>query len=220
MTTLLHPAFAHLIDELLAASDQSQQQLMQRLSALPAADRNALMADANHRALYEYARHTHLAISRNTGKILYSLARLQAARVIVEFGASYGVSTLHLSAALKDNGGGTMLSTEMEPSKAAQARENLKKAGLEHGVDILDGDALASLPARMPASVDLLFLDGAKPLYAQVLALVDPRLRVGALVIADNADGSASYLKAVRDDPRFVSMRIARDVELSIKLAA
>lgn len=209
-----------LLDELLAASDESQRELMQRLSSLPATQRDALMIDANHRALYEYARHTHLAVSRNTGKLLYSLARLQCARSIVEFGTSFGVSTLHLSAALKDNGGGTMLSTEMEPSKAARARENLHRAGLADGVEIFDGDVLDTLPPRLPASVDMLFLDGAKPLYPRVFTLVEPRLRIGALVIADNADGSESYLDLIRHDTRFVSVRIAKDVELSIKLAA
>ena len=138
-----------------------------------------------------------LAVSRETGTLLYMLARGNGARSIVEFGTSFGISTLHLAAALRDNGGGRLLSTEFEASKVARARANLAAGGLADLVEVREGDALRTLASDLPDSIDLLLLDGAKALYPEVLALVESRLRPGALVIADNADHSPEYLSLI-----------------------
>lgn len=71
-----------------------------------------------------------VAVSRETGTLLYMLARSVAARSMVEFGTSFGISTLHLAAALRDNGGGRRITTEFEPGKVARARANLAAGGL------------------------------------------------------------------------------------------
>ncbi|MFX7825328.1 hypothetical protein ABTK20_23275, partial [Acinetobacter baumannii] len=64
-----------------------------------------------------------------------------------------------------------------------------------------------------------LLLDGAKPLYPDILALVESRLRPGALVVADNADDSPDYLKRVRSPAHgYLSVPFAEDVELSMRL--
>jgi predicted O-methyltransferase YrrM len=68
-----------------------------------------------------------LAVSRETGGLLYMLARSSRARTIVEFGTSFGISTLHLAAGLRDNGAGRLITSEFAPSKAARARENLSR---------------------------------------------------------------------------------------------
>lgn len=83
-----------------------------------------------------------LPVSRETGTLLYMLARGVNVRNIVEFGTSFGISTLHLAAALRDNGGGHLITTEFEPSKVARARDNLTAGGLIDLVEIREGDAL------------------------------------------------------------------------------
>ncbi|MFX6006774.1 class I SAM-dependent methyltransferase, partial [Acinetobacter baumannii] len=88
----------------------------------------------------------------------------------------------------RDNGGGRLITSEFEPSKAARARKNLRDGGLIELVELRQGDALVTLAADLPETIDLLLLDGAKPLYPDILALVESRLRPGALVVADNAD--------------------------------
>lgn len=80
----------------------------------------------------------------------------------MEFGTSFGVSTLHLAAALRDNGGGRVISTEFEPTKVARARANLCAAGLHDLVEIRVGDALETLARDLPEEIDLVLLDGAK----------------------------------------------------------
>ena len=130
--------------------------------------------------LYERLKNVPLAVSRETGTLLYMLARGAKARNIVEFGTSFGISTLHLAAALRDNGGGRLITTEFEPSKVARARENLMAGGLIDLVEIRQGDALQTLKAGLPETIDLLLLDGAKALYPDVLSLMEMRLRPGA----------------------------------------
>jgi predicted O-methyltransferase YrrM len=149
------------------------------------------------------------------------LARSSGAKSIVEFGTSFGISTLYLAAALRDNGGRPLITTEFEPSKVARARAHLKaEGGLDDLVEIREGDALKTLAADLPAAIDLLLLDGAKALYPEILALVESRLRPGALVVADNADHSPEYLARVRaPQSGYLSTPFGEDVELSMRVA-
>jgi predicted O-methyltransferase YrrM len=147
------------------------------------------------------------------------LARSARARNIVEFGTSFGISTLHLAAALRDNGGGRLIGSEFERSKVARARKNLGAGGLSDLVEVREGDALATLAQDLPESIDLVFLDGAKGLYLSILSLLEDRLRVGALIVADNADASPQYLTRVRSTANgYLSVPFADDVELSMRL--
>ncbi|PLZ03095.1 methyltransferase [Burkholderia sp. WAC0059] len=220
MNTLASPPLSALLAQLFADADASDARLRDELAKLSDDERAKLMSpSADYRAFYSRAKDFHLAISRETGTLLYLLARTNRARSIVEFGTSFGISTLHLAAALRDNGGGRLVTTEFEPSKAAQAREHFARSGLADLIEIREGDALDTLARALPDTIDLVLLDGAKPLYGDVLALLEPRLRTGALVVADNADWSPAYLERVRGpQSRYVSVPFAADVELSMKL--
>ena len=67
-----------------------------------------------------------MPVDRAGGRFLYCLARAQGSRLIVEFGTSFGISTIHLAAAARDNGDGRVVTTEMEPGKVKRAREHLR----------------------------------------------------------------------------------------------
>jgi predicted O-methyltransferase YrrM len=160
-----------------------------------------------------------LAVSRETGLLLYMLARSGKARNIVEFGTSFGISTLYLAAALRDNGGGRLITSEFEPSKVMKARENLAKGGLIDLVEVREGDALQTLSADLPETIDLLLLDGAKGLYRKILGLMENRLRPGAFLVADDAGYCPDYLAYVRTTrEEYLSVPIAEGVELSMRL--
>lgn len=160
-----------------------------------------------------------LPVSPETGGLLYMLARSTRARHIVEFGTSFGISTLHLAAALRDNGGSQLIGSEFEASKVARAREHLREGGLDDLVDIRQGDALQTLAVDLPETIDLLLLDGAKALYADILALLESRLRPGALIVADNTDYCPDYLERVRSPASgYLSVPFGGDVELSMRL--
>ena len=126
-----------------------------------------------------------IPISPEQGEFLYVTTRALGARNIVEFGTSFGISTIYLAAALKDNGGGRVISTELEPNKCSKAQENLEQAGVAEFADIREGDALETLKG-LADPVDLVLLDGWKDLYLPVLKLLEPSLRTGAVVLADN----------------------------------
>ena len=161
-----------------------------------------------------------LPVSRETGALLYMLARSRGATSIVEFGTSFGISTLHLAAALRDNGGGRLITSEFEPSKVARARQNLAEGGLIDLVEIREGDALETLRTGLPATIDLLLLDGAKSLYRDILDLVEDRLRPGALIVADNIDYCPDYLAHIRSAASgYISVPFADDIELSMRAA-
>lgn len=127
----------------------------------------------------------YIPVSREQGELLYLVARSIGARRIVEFGTSFGISTLYLAAAVKDNGGGVVIGSELEPEKHRTAAANLAEAGLGDIAEVRLGDALETL-RDVPSPVDLLLLDGWKDLYLPVLDLIKPKLRRGALVLADN----------------------------------
>jgi predicted O-methyltransferase YrrM len=172
----------------------------------------------DYKKLYSLMKDAALAVSRETATLLYMLARATRARSVIEFGTSFGISTIHLAAALRDNGGGRVITTEFEPSKVARARANIAAAGLSEWVEIREGDAVETLARDLPESIDLVLLDGAKGLYPKILALLEARLRPGALIVADNADWSEEYLARVRAAAGcYQSVPFASDVELSMR---
>ncbi|MDQ2821652.1 MAG: class I SAM-dependent methyltransferase [Pseudomonadota bacterium] len=128
----------------------------------------------------------YLAVSPAFGPFLYATARAHKVRRIVEFGTSMGVSTTYLATALRDNGGGQLIGTELVPAKAARARMHLEAAGFADLVEIRSGDARATLQ-DVGAGVDLVLLDGESDQYLAVLLLLEPALAPGAVILADNA---------------------------------
>jgi predicted O-methyltransferase YrrM len=183
-------------------------------------DRDRLMlSKTEYRNFYSRLKDFPLAVSRQTGVLLYMLARGCRARNIVEFGTSFGISTLYLAAALRDNGGGQLITSEFEPSKVIRARENLTAAGLIDLVEFREGDALKTLSTGLPETVDLVLLDGAKSLYSEILNLVESRLRPGAFVVADNTDYSPEYMARIcSPEGGYLSLSFADDVEVSMRL--
>lgn len=220
MTTLTTTPLASLLNHLFAEAEGTSPAAIPALAALSSEERSRLMrSKTDYRDFYGQLKDLPLAVSRETGVLLYMLARSSNARTIVEFGTSFGISTLHLAAALRDNGGGRLITSEFEPSKVARARNNLTAGGLIDLVEIREGDALQTLSVDLPATIDLLLLDGAKALYPEILSLVESRLRPGALVVADNAEYSPEYLAHVRSvGGGYVSVPFADDVELSMRM--
>jgi predicted O-methyltransferase YrrM len=217
-TTLTTPPVAPLLDRLFEEADATSPASIPALGKLSAEERARLMrSKTGYLEYYGLMKDIPLPVSRETGVLLYMLARNGKARTMVEFGTSFGISTLHLAAALRDNGGGRLITSEFEPSKAARAKKNLADGGLIDLVELREGDALRTLSVDLPETIDLLLLDGAKALYPEILSLVESHLRPGALVVADNADYSPDYLARVRSIASgYISVPFAEDVELSM----
>jgi predicted O-methyltransferase YrrM len=132
-----------------------------------------------------------IALERRQGAFCHQTVRALRARLVVEFGTSFGVSTIWLGAAVQANGGGKVIGTELVPEKAARARRHIEEAGLADVVEIRVGDALETLRS-LPGDVDMALIDGFPQKSVDVVKLLGPRLRPGAVVIADNV----GFLKA------------------------
>lgn len=217
MTTLTSAPVADLLARLYAQAAATTSPLLEQT---PAAEVDRLMrSKTEYRQLYGSIKELWLPVGQETGTLLYVLARLGKARTLVEFGTSFGISTLHLAAALRDNGGGQLITTEFEPTKVAQARAHLEAGGLLDLVELRCGDALETLAGDLPPHIDLVLLDGAKALYNDILSLVESHLSPGALILADNVDFCPEYLARVRaPDNGYLSIPLTEEVELSWKI--
>jgi predicted O-methyltransferase YrrM len=221
MTTLTTAPLAPLLERLFEKDAAASPVMSPAMTDLSVEEQERLMrSKTDYLDFYGRLKNFPLAVSRQTGALLYMLARGCSARTIVEFGTSFGISTLHLAAALRDNGGGHLVTSEFEPSKVAQARHNLMAGGLIDLVEIREGDALQTLSIDLPETIDLVLLDGAKALYPAILSLVESRLRPGAFIVADNADYSPDYLAHVRSPANgYISTPFTEDVELSMRIS-
>lgn len=131
-----------------------------------------------------------VALDRDKAEFCYQLCRANNARRIVEAGTSYGVSTLYLAAAVRDNvqaggGDGVVIGTEYEPDKARAARANFEQAGLSGFIDLREGDLRETLK-EIGGPVDFMLVDIWIPMARPALELVTPHLRPGAIVVCDN----------------------------------
>ncbi|MBW0012513.1 class I SAM-dependent methyltransferase [Mycobacterium sp.] len=142
----------------------------------------------------------YIPVTAEAGRLLYALVRAIRPTTVIEFGMSFGISAIHLASAVRDNGTGRVVTTELNAGKIAAARQTFAETGLDDLITILEGDALSTL-ADVGGPIEFVLLDGWKDLYLPVIELLEPRLSTGALVVADNANAADTrpYLDRVRD---------------------
>jgi len=124
-------------------------------------------------------------VSDRLGNLIYVLVRSSNSRCVFEFGTSHGAGTICLAAAVRDNGGGCVVTTEFDVEKIALAEANLGKAGLREFVEFRHGDALQTVKQEN-RSFDFVFLDGWQHRYSAILTLIEPKLMRGSLIVADD----------------------------------
>jgi predicted O-methyltransferase YrrM len=143
-----------------------------------------------------------VALEPVKAEFCHLMCRSLRATRIIEVGTSFGVSTLYLAAAVRANGGGVVIGTEHEPAKAAAARATFAEAGLTNLIDLREGDLRETLKA-IESPVDFVLMDIWTEMARPAMELITPRLRPGAVVIADNtvqsARGYARFFDFVRD---------------------
>jgi predicted O-methyltransferase YrrM len=142
----------------------------------------------------------YMPVTPDAGRLLYALVRSSRPSTIVEFGMSLGISAIHLASAVRDNGTGRVVTTELSAAKVATAKRTFAETGLADLITVLEGDALTTL-AAVDGSIQFVLLDGWKELYLPVTKLLEPKLSPGALIVADNTsmDDTQPYLDHVRD---------------------
>ena len=221
MTTPTITSLAPLLDRLFDQDEAARGATRAAFADVTDADRARMMrSKTDYRDLYARLKDAPLAVSRETGHLLYMLARSSRAKAIVEFGTSFGISTLHLAAGLRDNGGGRLITSEFEPSKAARARENLAAGGLIDLVEIREGDALKTLSKPICPIRSISCCSTAPRRSTRISSIWSKTVsKPGAIIVADNADFSPDYLARVRTPGNgYMSTPFAEDVELTVRI--
>jgi predicted O-methyltransferase YrrM len=215
------PKLEGLLDELHARSD-AQAAAMQRFEA-GTVDAMRLPTRDEVKA---FLRDKLVALDRDKAQFCYQLCRASNARRIVEIGTSYGVSTLYLAAAVRDNvaatgGTGVVIGTEYEPDKVCAARAHFDRAGLSKFIDLREGNLRETLK-RIEGPVDFMLMDIWINMVRPGLELVTPHLRRGAIVICDNTEryreGYADYFAFIAANGfRTMTLPFDGGLELSVR---
>ena len=220
MSAINDPQLEHLLSALHARSD-AQLAAMQRFQAAhgPPPTDDAIKAFRSDKLV---------ALDRDKAEFCYQLCRASNARRIVEAGSSYGVSTLYLAAAVRDNvrvtgGSGVVIGTEYEPAKAAAARAHFAQSGLSQFIDLREGDLRETLK-QVDAPVDFMLVDIWIGMARPALELVAPLLRPGAMVVCDNTQQHrneyADYFAFLADSTngfRTMTLPFQGGLELSVR---
>lgn len=156
----------------------------------------------------------------------YFLVRAIRANRVIEFGKSFGISTIYLALALRDNWGGQLIGTEIHKEKAKKVILDIETAGLSKYVDIRMGNPIETLK-DISGPVDFLLNDGFPPSALPVLKLVAPYIRPGGVVVSDNVDPSKAdhreyidYLRKPENGFQSARLELNKRVEFSIKVSA
>jgi len=147
--------------------------------------------------------HGGMNVPASDGRFLYDLIRKKAYERGLEIGTSNGYSGLWLGSALQANSG-KLITIEIEPERAREARENFRRAGLDEVIDSRINDALREV-ALLEDDFDFVFIDAWKPDYFRYLEAVFPRVEVGGAITAHNVISQANdmrdFLQAIRSHP-------------------
>ena len=172
---------------------------------------------------YDYAEYG-FSIVPDQGDLIYLLCRGMRATRVVDFATSIGMSAIYFAAAMRDNGGGTVIGSELVPEKVATARRNLTDAGLADYADIREGDARQML-RDLGGPVDFALIDGwpsgqDPSLAREVIEILAPQIKTGGYVLNDNAE--LDFLQFMRDPANgfiSVSLPLKRGTELCVKVS-
>jgi len=225
MSSLLNdPKLEGLLDRLHAQSDLQVDETnagFERREGEIAIDQENFYDDAMRRFLLDKM----VALDRDKAQFCYLLCRSLNAKRVVEAGTSFGVSTLYLAAAVRDNKveNGVVIGTEYEPMKVEIARANFKEAGLTDFIDLREGDLRKTLQG-IGGPVDFMLVD-IWEVALPALEIVSPSLRPGAIVACDNTAVDATeyhdYFEFVNDSRnRFRTMTVPFEggFELSVRV--
>ena len=149
-------------------------------------------------------RHGGMNVPESDGRLLYDIIMEHGYQRGLEVGTSNGYSTLWLGLAFQQNGG-EIITIEIEPSRAREAQENFKHAGLETTIDSRINDALKEIPT-LKGEFDFVFLDAWKPDYIKYLEMVLPKMKPGGVITAHNVTSQGpdmrDFLDAIKDNPQ------------------
>lgn len=163
------------------------------------------------------------AMDPGAAKFLSMLVMANKAQTIVEVGSGVGYSTLWLAYAASITKG-KVITCEIDSVKADQTRANLAKANLSSYVEVLTGDARTLLRQRHEA-IDFVFIDAEKGQYETYFDVVYKRMKLGAMLVADNVvsheNELSDYVTYMQNHPNLesVTVPLGRGLEITVKIS-
>ncbi len=136
-------------------------------------------------------------MSEEDGRFLRVLVATRGAKSILEIGAASGYSGIWLGLGARESGG-RVVAVEYDPQRAREALANVKAAGLDDVVRVVNGDAFKEIP-KLQGPFDLVFLDAWKPDYKKFFDVVFPRLAPGGVFVAHNVVNKAGEMQPFLD---------------------
>ncbi len=163
--------------------------------------------------MHENQRRGMMNVSRENGRLLRLLTETAGAKHVVEIGTSNGYSGIWFCLGLRATGG-RLTTHEINAERAALARENFKRSGVEEIVTLVEGDAHNEI-TKLKGPIDIVFIDADKPGYMDYLNKVLPLVRSGGLILAHNTTNSGpamqDYLKAITTKPNLETIFLHKD---------
>ena len=160
-------------------------------------------------------RRTSLNTTIGDAMMLRILAESAGAKRGLEVGSANGFGAINMGIAFERTGG-HLYTLEIDPRRVKECRENLKKVGLENTVTCIEGDALETLPT-LEGEFDFVFIDALKRDYLKYLKLIEPKLKPGTVVVADNVIQSAramkDFLDYIQESPNYDTVIIRASME-------
>lgn len=170
-------------------------------SVLSSADEKKIMEVLDD--MFANERRGMMNVPLKDGRILRLLTETTGAKHVVEIGTSNGYSGIWFALALKKTGG-RLVTHEINAERAALARKNFKRAGVENIITLVEGNAHEKI-ADIKRPIDILFLDADKEGYSDYLKKLLPLVRPGGLVLAHNTTNAGpqmqDYLKTITTNP-------------------
>jgi predicted O-methyltransferase YrrM len=175
---------------------------------------NKMSNDFRKRFIKNFQR-TSLNTTEGDAMMLRILAESAGAKRGLEVGSANGFGAINMGIAFERTGG-HLYTLEIDPQSVKECRENLKKVGLENTVTCIEGDALKTLPT-LEGKFDFVFIDAVKRDYLKYFKIIEPKLKPGAVIVADNVIRSAramrDFLRLIQESPEYDTVIIRASME-------
>jgi predicted O-methyltransferase YrrM len=152
-------------------------------------------------------------VSPEDGRLLRLLTEATDAKHVVEIGTSNGYSGIWFCLALRATDG-RLTTHEIDAGRAALARANFERAGVDRLVTLVEGDAHEEV-TKLQGPIDILFLDADKSGYIDYLEKLLPLMPPGGLVLAHNMQRNMAdpkYLEAITSNPDLETIFLHRSL--------
>ena len=171
--------------------------------------------------MYQDERQGAWNVTPEDGRLLRVLTEAIGAKQVVEIGTSHGYSAIWFCLALQSTGG-KLITHEIDPGRVSLGRANFKRAGVDHIVTLVEGDAHKTV-TKVKGPIDILFLDADKAGNIDYLNKLLPLVRPGGLILAHNTTDLESlmqdYLEAVTTNPGLETVFVhERDFGIGVTL--